>query len=414
MIVAPFICGPGDECWLPHHFRVLSSLVDQVFVIFDRCTAGPQIAARWPRVQWREQASADESIGMASDGPTWDEGKLRQVAWDWATECRPDYVLLADADEVPSPAAAAWLNSGFDDATNVWYADWINLVHDAGHAIGGPACAWSYQNTQANKKGLLVKYRPGAEYRYRQATRHVRMEPTPRNEFRTVYDKTHVMGGVPLVHYQWANWPRWQASARARLPYFATWPPADGEIVDVPRSWLWQWDADQLIARLPERLAVVGNGPVTGRGAEIDSHAAVIRLNNWRTDGFEEHVGQRTDAWCTNCWEDVAMRPWTGDMLTVTTDECQYARNSAWLGCYPHMHIPRQSWVRACRAIHPENPSTGLVLLHRLAEIGKQVDAYGFGGMRGGHYWNAADRMTPDHRDERPAMEKLADRIRFR
>lgn len=413
MIVSAFICGPGDHVWLPHKFRVLSRLVDRTFVLFDRCPQGPAIAAKWPHVEWREDASRPETLGTARDGPTFDEGRLRQAVWDWATECRPDYVLLGDADEVPAPEAAGWLAGLQDDGTDVWYADWVNLCHDASRAIGGPSCAWSYQNPSTNKKGMLVKYRPGAEYRYRQGTRHIRMEPSPLNEAATAYDQTHKLGPVPLVHYQWANWQRWTNSARSKLPYFQPWPPPDAQIADVPRSMLWQWDADQLIAQMPEPVAVVGNGPICEKGREIDSHPSIIRFNNWRTDVFEPNVGARTTAWCTNCWEDVKRRPWAGDMFSVTTDGCQYERHSAWLGTYPHMAKPTKSWAEPCREIQWANPSTGLILLHRLAAIGKRVDAYGFSGMVGGHYWNPSD-VSADHHNETAAITKLSGRIRFR
>lgn len=47
-------------------------------------------------------------------------------------------------------------------------------------------------------------------------------------------------------------------------------------------------------------VILIGNSPKllgTGRGAEIDSHDRVIRLNDFRLDGFEADIGRRTDLW---------------------------------------------------------------------------------------------------------------------
>lgn len=56
------------------------------------------------------------------------------------------------------------------------------------------------------------------------------------------------------------------------------------------------------------RTIVVGNGPsITGRGLGeyIDSFENVVRINNFKTEGFEKDVGTKTDVWATTLYVDI-------------------------------------------------------------------------------------------------------------
>jgi hypothetical protein len=49
-----------------------------------------------------------------------------------------------------------------------------------------------------------------------------------------------------------------------------------------------------------DRIILVGNGPSTlkrKKGPVINNHEIIIRLNDWVTDGFEQHVGSKTTHW---------------------------------------------------------------------------------------------------------------------
>lgn len=55
-------------------------------------------------------------------------------------------------------------------------------------------------------------------------------------------------------------------------------------------------------------VAIVGNAGYLGeleQGCEIDRHAMVIRLNNFRTEGFERQVGSKCDVFFTNFFTDI-------------------------------------------------------------------------------------------------------------
>src|SRR5262245_58278101 len=69
------------------------------------------------------------------------------------------------------------------------------------------------------------------------------------------------------------------------------------------------WDD---LAALPDvqrkSLAIVGNAGYLSeltQGAFIDSHDLVLRMNNFRTAGFERDVGSRTDIFLTTFHSDV-------------------------------------------------------------------------------------------------------------
>ena len=397
MIVSTFICGPsGADDWiLPHKLRVLSSFCDRIFVVLDRSPSSVEICNAFDKVEQRESASSPDDLSMGADGPRWSEGMLRQQAWNFAAECNPQYIVLGDVDELPTPDIADFIDSICgDDSVDVWYADWVNLIHDAGHAIGGYCSPWSYQCPHSNKKGLIVRHVKGRPYIYdTDRTRHVRMEPSPLNATRALFDQRHMLAPVKLIHHRWANWGRWQSMDMSHLAHYTPWPPEAATVVRVPRCWRWDVDADAVLAGLPEPIAVVGNGPCDGMGETIDDHATVIRFNNFVTDGFEQHVGRRTSLWVTNAHEDVAARPFNGDMLTIYTLAEQGDRIARWLGAYPQMAYPfAGSWVDAARKWKQRKPSTGLVLLSRLIEIGKRTCVFGFDGLTTGHYWDARHR----------------------
>lgn len=410
MIVSAFICGAhGADDWiLPHRLRSASVYSDQIYVALDRSPESVAILRQFPKVQYRHVDSDPEVCGMRADGLTYSEGRLRQTVWDWATQdSNPASVVLGDTDEIPAPSIVQLLNN-LGPHADVYYADWPNLCYDVAHAIGGERSVWSYQHPASNKKGMVIRYDPRRRYVYRDGVRHVRMEPSPLNEFRAIFDAEHLLSGVPLLHYRWANWPRWQSLPETELSSFSPWPPADASIVGVPREWLWRWDADAMLAQLPEPIAVVGNGPCVGHGYEINRAATVIRFNNFITDNkYDADVGSKTTHWCTNCWHDVTPRPWTGEMFTVYTDGEQRENLDRWLGMYPHMRVPMgRSWHDAAREVKAEKPSTGLVVLARLLHHGKRPSVYGFDGLAGGHYWDPEHHH--DHPPEREALAKLA------
>ena len=76
---------------------------------------------------------------------------------------------------------------------------------------------------------------------------------------------------------------------------------------------------EELLQALPQPIAIVGNGvPAGPMGAAIDHHPSVIRLNNYRLDGFEAVVGTRTTLRCTSGWNDIEARGQVGEFSPFT------------------------------------------------------------------------------------------------
>lgn len=66
-------------------------------------------------------------------------------------------------------------------------------------------------------------------------------------------------------------------------------------------------------------VSLVGNGPsLLGKkkGNDIDSSDIVIRMNNFKTKGFETDVGAELDVFLTNGWSDVIL-PEVSDFVEV-------------------------------------------------------------------------------------------------
>jgi hypothetical protein len=386
-----------NDAWiLPLKLHALTSFSDQVLVLADRSPAAETICRRFARVEVRRWENSQRVPDFGPDGALCEEGRMRQAAWDWAMQYGPDYVVLGDTDEIPTPDITAWLAAGPDPVVDVWYADWVNLYGSPFQHLGGEDHAWSWENRQANKKGMVVRVERGRRYTYDpQQTRHTRLEPNPLNRYRAVFTPRHRLLTMPkLLHYKWADLERWRENPQCQIAKYQH--AAEGAALRrTPPEWLWIVDADRLLAELPEPIAVVGNGTIHASGAEIDAHATVVRFNNWTTDGrLATDVGRRCDLWVTNCWPDIVRRPWPGRLLTTFTMAEQPEKVTAWLTAYPHLALPRVSWVDAARKIQRCKPSTGLVFVARLLTRTPRprVRLFGFDSFRTGHYWDAGHR----------------------
>lgn len=143
-----------------------------------------------------------------------------------------------------------------------------------------------------------------------------------------------------------------------------------------------------------KRVAVVGNGPQeigTGKGAEIDGHDIIIRFNNFRTKGFEEDYGYRTDIWVRNA-----------NIVTEDRDNADELKMILWEPDYWHMNIQHNHLDLLYRDIRlvPEqicymygvrkeictnsnvlNPTTGaqvVYLVEKNKHLLKELNYYGF------------------------------------
>ena len=81
-----------------------------------------------------------------------------------------------------------------------------------------------------------------------------------------------------------------------------------------------------------------------------------------------------------------------------------------WLERYSDMAVPHESWIAEARALKGANPTTGLTLMVRMMRHGLKFTAFGFDGLRSGHYWDRDHVHTDSHGDELPALMELVRR----
>jgi GT2 family glycosyltransferase/2-polyprenyl-3-methyl-5-hydroxy-6-metoxy-1,4-benzoquinol methylase len=179
-------------------------------------------------------------------------------------------------------------------------------------------------------------------------------------------------------------------------------PPAGMAAPAPDPSWR---HSEDLLASLPGPIAVVGNGvPARDFGAVIDRYPSVIRLNNYRVEGFEHQVGHKTSVRCTSGWHDIEPRAGVVEFSPFT----EHAAESANVAAYRARS--GSALPTAVHDIHhalPDypRPSTGLALVTLLSALGHTVDLFGFDGFASGHYWHPGRALETTHaRTELQAM----------
>lgn len=73
---------------------------------------------------------------------------------------------------------------------------------------------------------------------------------------------------------------------------------------------------DSILKSKDLRVCIVGNGPsvlTLTNGSVIDSHDVVIRLNDFKTEGFETHTGQKITHWVTGLGRQQDMRDFSAN-----------------------------------------------------------------------------------------------------
>jgi hypothetical protein len=178
-------------------------------------------------------------------------------------------------------------------------------------------------------------------------------------------------------------------------------------------------DLIALLRGLPSPIAVVGNGQLgANHGALIDAHPVVIRFNGFKLAGFEQLCGTKTTFWARNGLPHPLDLPeYRGLSALLETSKRLILRESVnHVGdpplsldvpmLIPYTYTPYiehlgrrysgRPWycatrsslesMLACRAA--PRPTAGFLILFLLSLVGKKVSAFGFDGLRTGHYWD--------------------------
>lgn len=234
-----------DEDWIIRRkLYALSQFCDHIVVVLDKCTDDTEAICReFPKVQIEKYERELCMPDNGDDGPICEEGRMRQLTWNLCAAYKPDWIVLGDADEIPSPSAADFMAAA-DPSVDVYYLKMVNLYKHPQQYIGGQYCAWSPDFAHANRKGVICRWRPGVEYRYDLSkTRHTRLEPNPVNPFRAIEDERHILlSGPMLVHWKWVHWERWRRSVcYSNVKYQDYFRGM--ELKPTRREWLWSDEA---------------------------------------------------------------------------------------------------------------------------------------------------------------------------
>ena len=161
-----------------------------------------------------------------------------------------------------------------------------------------------------------------------------------------------------------------------------------------------------------KRVAIVGSSGIllnTEFGQEIDDHDVVVRFNVAKTDGYEKHVGSRTDirvmnghTWAGTTSKDIF--PEFDDKFTSKLRDTtliikgDYNDNQKKLG-HQNTHpsnaiiIIDVPFLLSCaRAVKSKSiPTCGIITIILLSELTDKLDCYGFNFYRDNwcdkHYW---------------------------
>ncbi|HYG22023.1 MAG TPA: glycosyltransferase family 29 protein [Verrucomicrobiae bacterium] len=155
--------------------------------------------------------------------------------------------------------------------------------------------------------------------------------------------------------------------------------------------------SEDLVSALRGRIAIIGNAtPRWELGALIDQYDAVIRMNNYRTEGFQKLVGAKTTHRCTTGWKDVENRNLHPEFSPFTLE----ANESGNLPVYNAANnLPLLTARHDVHSNIPElkRPSTGLALVQLCVDQKLSVDLFAFDGFKTPHYWEPEKGIYTSH-----------------
>lgn len=159
---------------------------------------------------------------------------------------------------------------------------------------------------------------------------------------------------------------------------------------------------------------LIGNGPsVLGRGMgkAIDGYTIVARMNNFRTEGFEEDVGSKTDVWVRNCAISTKGEPRAANILLAPAwgrperakrVHAHYKSLSLEVLQLVPAHFAHE--LSAAMGLKGRYPTTGAIAVWWWLEMGgvEKVDVAGIDFFQGQqhHYFKKGGRNVRMHNPE--------------
>lgn len=169
---------------------------------------------------------------------------------------------------------------------------------------------------------------------------------------------------------------------------------------------------------------IIGNGTSVldyELGEHIDKFDNIVRFNAYKIEGYEKHVGTKTDIWATcvphkshvsniDSYKEVICHSWESDMeyCKIYRDLSKY-RTDVW-------KIPVFVWRNLKKDFEVQDPSTGLLLINLMLDRYDEVWLYGFDwwDREEHHYSDKNPRGTLHKPDQELAyIKSLGNRVRF-
>ena len=174
-----------DEEWIIGKvLEILSVYCTKIIILDDNSTdTTAKICKEFPKVEFYKYRKH----------PVYkrEEGKQRIELWNYVIKYNPDYVLLLDGDEIPTPSIVNFLDK-MDKNVNCWRVRMINLWGDSNHyridnfvTSRGVNIVHNPFVKNAWKKTVLLKYNSNYKYVYDE-----KVEKGPVSKFHPLPDNT--------------------------------------------------------------------------------------------------------------------------------------------------------------------------------------------------------------------------------
>ena len=194
--------GIKNEEWIIEKtLNVLNRFCDKIIIVDDHSTDNTESICRsFDKVEW--------NVNIEHDWKVRTDGVQKNIAIQAIKPHNPDYVLFLDGDEIPFRNMPDFIDER-DDSVDLWKLPFVHLWGDESHyrvdkfstsqgveVNYNPFCGPAVHGLGGgSKKGFLMKWRDGFDYKHRTDHHILPMEPV---NVPGVYGESNETG---ILHY---------------------------------------------------------------------------------------------------------------------------------------------------------------------------------------------------------------------
>jgi len=195
--------GIKNEEWIiDRTLSALDIICDKIIIVDDHSIDKTEdICRSYDKVEWHQTREHEWKVR--------DDGYQKMIAIDALHKHNPDYVLFLDADEIPFPNIANFVENMTEDESNInlWKLPFVHLWQDENHyrvdsfnTSKGVHVNYDPFNGGA-RKGTLMKWTEGYEYKYRMDHHILPMEPMNTPEPHSTTNETGILHYGKISEY---------------------------------------------------------------------------------------------------------------------------------------------------------------------------------------------------------------------